>query len=90
MRKRLLESFQQNEAAAMVAMARRWGNPRSVQDMWECPGHSFGSSSRWRPPWRLSGALITGAAVGDYSDNPPKNEFQCMAEKGYKYQPRED
>ena len=35
MRKRLLESFQQNEAAAMAAMARRWGNPRSVQDMWE-------------------------------------------------------
>jgi hypothetical protein len=32
MRKRLLESFQQNEAAAM---ARRWGNPRYVQDMWE-------------------------------------------------------
>ena len=30
MRKRLLESFQQNEAAAMAAMARRWGNPRSV------------------------------------------------------------
>jgi hypothetical protein len=35
MRKRLLESFQQNEAAAMAAMARRWGNPRTVQDMWE-------------------------------------------------------
>ena len=35
MRKRLLESFQQNEAAAMAAMARRWGNPRYVQDMWE-------------------------------------------------------
>jgi hypothetical protein len=35
MRKRLLESFHQNEAAAMAAMARRWGNPRYVQDMWE-------------------------------------------------------
>jgi hypothetical protein len=38
----------------------------------------------------IPGALIAGAAVGDYSDNPPKNEFQCMAEKGYKYQPKED
>lgn len=35
MRERLLESFQQNEAAAMAAMARRWGNPRYVLDMWE-------------------------------------------------------
>ena len=35
MRKRLLESFRQNEAQAMAAMARRWGNPKYVQDMIE-------------------------------------------------------
>ena len=35
MRKLLLESFQQNEAQAMAALARRWSSPKFVQDMVE-------------------------------------------------------
>jgi hypothetical protein len=35
MRRRLRQSFEENEAQAMAAMARRWASTRYVQDMWE-------------------------------------------------------
>jgi hypothetical protein len=35
MRRRLRQSFEENEAQAMAAMARRWASTRHVQDMWE-------------------------------------------------------
>lgn len=35
MRRKLMQSFKANQNEAMAAMARRWGNPRYVQDMWE-------------------------------------------------------
>jgi hypothetical protein len=30
-----MQSFKANQKQALAAMARRWGNPRYVQDMWE-------------------------------------------------------
>jgi len=30
-----MQSFKANQKEALAAMARRWGNPRYVQDMWE-------------------------------------------------------
>jgi len=35
MRRTLMQSFKANQKEALAAMARRWGNPRYVQDMWE-------------------------------------------------------
>jgi hypothetical protein len=35
MRRRLRQSFEENETQAMAAMARRWTSTRYVQDMWE-------------------------------------------------------
>lgn len=35
MRRPLRQSFEENEAQAMAAMARRWASTRHVQDMWE-------------------------------------------------------
>jgi hypothetical protein len=35
MRRKLMQSFKANQKEALAALARRWGNPRYVQDMWE-------------------------------------------------------
>jgi hypothetical protein len=35
MRRCLRKSFEENEAQAMAALARRWGSTKHVQDMWE-------------------------------------------------------
>jgi hypothetical protein len=35
MRKRLRKSFEENEAQGMVALGRRWGSTKHVQDMVE-------------------------------------------------------
>jgi hypothetical protein len=35
MRRKLLQSFKANQKEAMAALARRWGNPKYVQDMCE-------------------------------------------------------
>jgi hypothetical protein len=46
MRKRLLESFHQNEPQAMAALARRWGSPKYVQDMLELLARLGGELSK--------------------------------------------
>jgi hypothetical protein len=50
MRRRLRQSFEENEAQAMAAMARRWASTRHVQDMWELLA-------------KLEGELTKGAAA---------------------------
>lgn len=71
MRKRLLESFRQNEAQAMAAMARRWGNPKYVQDMIELLARLQGELNKEAGDGRGHVGVIILDNNGPLPLNPP-------------------